>query len=212
MPWYTGPPSFGSSMMARRLVCGSPASARERRVRRQRVVSLASIAQSRAGRRSAVHSTTSSRTGPAPCSWTMSVPLNLSVEASSADAARSSASTRASARRIRMLAEDLAARVVQAHERAAHRRAFEQEARDAVGEARRVISRHRVGSFERHRVQRHRQRRSSGRTSRRRRCPPWRSPPRLRSSAYSACIAPSANSRPEPTAQNRLYSNTSRIE
>ena len=47
--------------------------------------------------RSAVHSTTSRLTGPAPCSWTMSVPLKLNVEASSADAARSSASTRRSA-------------------------------------------------------------------------------------------------------------------
>ena len=36
-----------------------------------------------------------------------------------------------------MLVEDLPAGVVEAHERAADRRAFEQEARDVVGEARR---------------------------------------------------------------------------
>ena len=42
-------------------------------------------------------------------------------------------------RRIRMLIEDLAAGVVETHERAADRRAFEQEARDGVGEARRCV-------------------------------------------------------------------------
>ena len=40
----------------------------------------------------------------------------------------------------------------------------------------------------------------------------WRDAAAVFSRPYCACIAPSANSRPVPTAQKRVYSKTSRIE
>ena len=45
---------------------------------------------------SALHSTTSSRSGPFPCSWTVRLPSNLRVDASSAEAASNSARIRRS--------------------------------------------------------------------------------------------------------------------
>ena len=70
----------------------------------------------------------------------MSVPLKLSVEASSADGRKELGQRAPQRRRIRMLVEDFAARIVQAHERAADGRTLEVKARDVVGKARRVAT------------------------------------------------------------------------
>ena len=96
-PGRSCPPSFGSSVSTRRPCCGAAGERREaarpRGKRGVRASSHCAIARMPERRRC----TRRPAGAPArrPDSWTMRLPLNLSVEASSADAASSSASTRA---------------------------------------------------------------------------------------------------------------------
>ena len=64
----------------------------------------------------------------------MRLPLNLSVEARSAVAASDLGEHALQRRRIRVAVQDVAAGVVEAHERAAHRGVLEDEARERVDE------------------------------------------------------------------------------
>ena len=195
---------------------------RSERIFRQRgggVAPLRGRAQAEVGR---AFDDEQARPVPSPCSWTMSVPLKLSVEASSAAAARSSASARRSAGGYgcwSRISRHASSRLTSAPRTAArsNRKRVTLSAKRVGGHGQNGGHRGSVGSsssarLDRNRVERHRQARSCGRTSAPASMPARAIAAAVLSFGYSACIAPSANSRPEPTDQKRLYSNTSRIE
>ena len=175
-PGRAGRRPSGSSVIARRAVRRRRRRARRARRRRQRVGGVASTAPSRAATSVGVAFDDEQAHRAVARSWTISAALELERRGEQRRRGEQLGEHALQRRRIGMAVEDLAARAVEAHQRAAHGGVLEHETRERVGERRSRGHAARPSAPERHRVERHRQRRVLVERRRRRRCRRGRPP------------------------------------